>query len=184
MGNLVGQKDLMTTLFSAFAGFSAFGAAIVAFLAAGGALQSSSDWLRQHGVALTAKLGMPGLQRRAQKEADRVSTGLIVLTGAIIAVLVVLPSGLGLLSSFTWLHADASGTAQAMSWAYTATVFLFWWEAIAITAVTIVVVVLSAASSALPASSQPKSQAAPGQSVGPQLAADQQPADAKLRSAG
>jgi hypothetical protein len=169
MSNLAGQKDLMTTLFTAFAGFSAFGAAIVAFLAGGGALQTAADWWRQHRLTGTAALPWPTGRQRADRRAAKRSTWAVVLTGAVIAALVVLPSGLGLLSSFSWLRASAGGSPGRWSWTYSASIYLFLWEAAAITVVTVVVVLVSAASSALPGAKQTDAGAAgdtPGQADG------------------
>jgi hypothetical protein len=172
MPNLANQKDLITTLFTVFAGFSAFGAAIVAFLAQGGGLQASADWWRQHGLTEAQTIETPSRRRREEKKAGRRSTWAVVVAAAFIAVLVVLPSGLGLLSSFAWLRASADGSTRGWSWAYTSSVGLFWWEAAAITLVTIAAVMVAAASTALPNSNRPVEPAIPQQAAGAPIKPD------------
>ncbi len=127
------QQSVMNSLFTAFAGFTAFGAAIVAVLASGGAVQKTANRLAS----------------RAEHEYPRAGwcrwldpIMIAVLTSLI--CLVVLGSGAGLLLSFLWLHGAGSG---GWSWAYGVSVDLFEGEVASMTLVTFVAVIAAAVTS-------------------------------------
>jgi hypothetical protein len=127
------QQSVMNSLFTAFAGFTAFGAAIVAVLASGGAVQKVADRLarcaeRDHPRASWCRLLDP----------------LMMVSLAALICLVVLGSGAGLLLSFLWLHATGSG---GWSWAYGVSVDLFECEVASMTLVTFLAVIAAAVTS-------------------------------------
>jgi hypothetical protein len=127
------QQSVMNSLFTAFAGFTAFGAAIVAVVASGGAVQKMANRLAS----------------RAERE-DPGATWCRLLDPLVIALLtaliclVVLGSGAGLLLSFLWLHAAGSG---GWNWAYGVSVDLFECEVASMTLVTFVAVIAAAVTS-------------------------------------
>jgi hypothetical protein len=128
------QQSVMNSLFTAFAGFTTFGAAIVAVLASGGAVQKMADRLAS----------------RAEQEYPRASwcrrlDPIVIVSLTALICLVVLGSGAGLLLSFLWLHAAGSG---AWSWAYGVSVDLFECEVASMTLVTFVAVLAAAVTSA------------------------------------
>jgi hypothetical protein len=127
------QQSVMNSLFTAFAGFTAFGAGIVAVLASGGAVQKMADRL-----ASRAEQEYPGAGwcRRLDP--------IMIAVLATLVCLVVLGSGAGLLLSFLWLHGGGPG---AWSWAYGASVDLFECEVASITMVTFVAVIATAVTS-------------------------------------
>jgi hypothetical protein len=123
----------MNSLFTAFAGFTAFGTAVVAVLASGGAVQKMAD----------------GLASRAEREYPRASwcrllDPVVIVSLAALICLVVLGSGAGLTLSFLWLHAGGSG---GWSWAYGVSVDLFECEVASVTLVTCVAVIAAAVTS-------------------------------------
>jgi hypothetical protein len=127
------QQSVMNSLFTAFAGFTAFGAAIVAVLAGGGAVQKVADRLarcaeRDHPRASWCRLLDP----------------LMIVSLAALICLVVLGSGAGLMLSFLWLHAAGSAS---WSWAYGVSVDLFECEVASMTLVTFVAVIAAAVTS-------------------------------------
>jgi hypothetical protein len=127
------QQSVMNSLFTAFAGFTAFGAAIVAVLASGGAVQKLANRLTcraesDHPRATWCRLLDPLM--------------ITLLTGLI--CLVVLGSGAGLMLSFLWLHAAGSGR---WSWTYGVSVDLFECEVASMTLVTFVAVIAAAVTS-------------------------------------
>jgi hypothetical protein len=127
------QQSVMNSLFTAFAGFTAFGAGIIAVLASGGAVQKMADRLasraeRDHPRATWCRLVDP----------------IMIVSLAALVCLVVLSSGAGLLLSFLWLRAGGSG---GWGWAYGASVDLFESEIASITLVTFVAVVAATVTS-------------------------------------
>jgi len=112
-------------LFTAFAGFTAFGAAIVAVLASGGGVQTVADlWVRR---------------ARRKHPRDRwtwLRNPLFTGVWTLFVFLVVLGSGAGLLLSFFWLHWD-------WAWTHQACVGLFYGEAGGVTLATLVTVVFA-----------------------------------------
>ena len=134
---------LMTTLCGAFGVFSAFGVAILAFFTGGGGLQRISGLL----------------EARARKKADAgdgpaarwaaLSAPLVVWLVAGVIALAVIVSGVGLFTSFFWLHSVAAGVGPASRWAYDSAENMFYFESILITVVTVFAVV-AAAIAALP----------------------------------
>lgn len=124
------QQSVMNSLFTAFAGFTAFGAAIVAVLAGGGAVEKMANRLAS----------------RVEKEHPRASwcqllDPLMIMALASLICLVVLDSGTGLTLSFLWLHAAGSG---GWSWTYGVSVDLFECEVAGMTLVTFVAVIAAA----------------------------------------
>lgn len=119
------QQSAMNSLFTAFAGFAAFGAAIIAVLAGGGTLQEFANlWVdrarREHRGSSRALLWCRKL--------------IVIGTPALIIILVVLGSGAGMLFSFFWLRAGGSG---GWGWAYHASVVMFVFEVVGVTAATL-----------------------------------------------
>ena len=82
---MTAQQSVMNSLFTAFAGFTAFGAAIVAVLAGGSALQSMADRWVTH-----AQRERPGDRRAWLRNAA------LVMPLTMLICLVVLGSGTGL----------------------------------------------------------------------------------------
>ena len=135
--------DLMTTLCSAFGVFSAFGVAILAFFTAGGGLQRITGLLERR-AQKRAKSGSKSMAHWAT-----LSAPVVVWLIAGVVALVVIISGVGLFTSFFWLHAAAVGAGPASKWAYDSAEDMFYFESIVITVVT-VVAVIGAAIAALP----------------------------------
>jgi hypothetical protein len=131
--------DLMTTLCGAFGVFSAFGAAILAFFAAGGGLQRLTTWLELR-------------EKKAHRMRRAVLMGdaLVWLVAGVVALAVII-SGLGLFTSFYWLRAVANGSGHASRWAYTFADNMFYMEAVVVTVITVVAVIVTAIA-ALPGS--------------------------------
>jgi hypothetical protein len=134
---MTAQQSVMNSLFTAFAGFTAFGAAIVAVLAGGSALQTMADrWVRH------AQHERPG-DRRAW-----LRNPALVMPSTIVICLVVLGSGTGLLLSFLWIHTNGS---HGWGWTYGVSEFLFWGEVAGVTVITGLAVVAAGVSSAMAA---------------------------------
>jgi hypothetical protein len=127
------QQSVMNSLFTAFAGFTAFGTAVVAVLAGGGAVQKMAD-----------RWGSREQDRHPRDPWCQRLEPLMIGSVTVLSCLVVLGSGTGLMLSFLWLHAAGSG---GWSWAYGATVGLFEAEVGAMTVVTFVAVVAAASTS-------------------------------------
>lgn len=136
---MTAQQSVMNSLFTAFAGFTAFGAAIVAVLAGGSALQSMADRWVTH-----AQRERPGDRRAWLRNAA------LVMPLTMLICLVVLGSGTGLLLSFLWLHTNGS---DGWGWTYGVSEFLFWGEVTGVTVVTALAVVTAGVSSAVAARS-------------------------------
>jgi hypothetical protein len=136
---MTAQQSVMNSLFTAFAGFTAFGAAIVAVLAGGSALQSMADRWVTH-----AQRERPGDRRAWLRNAA------LVMPLTMVICLVVLGSGTGLLLSFLWLHTNGS---DGWGWTYGVSEFLFWGEVAGVTVVTALAVVTAGVSSAMAARS-------------------------------
>lgn len=143
---MLADKDLIPLLFAAFAGFSAFGAAIGGFLAAGGGIQQAIfDW-KQHGLAEVEQKkdagrydGRPRRLRRAEWYARHRSAAFIAITVIVFAV--ILTGGAGLFTTFWWMHTGAR-------WAARISVYLFEAETISVTVVTLLAVAVAAAGAA------------------------------------
>jgi hypothetical protein len=142
---MVTHEDLIAALFSAFAGFTAFGVAVGGFLAAGGGIQHAVfDWT-QHGLdeveakKAAGKLTSERQIRRATWLANHRVVALWLM--AVFIFLVVLVSGFGLFISFWWLYTGAG-------WSYRGAIYLFEAETIALTVVTLSAVAIAASGSA------------------------------------
>jgi hypothetical protein len=153
------QSDaLVSALFTTFATFTAFGAAIAGFVAAGVVVQTLASWWAQHGktevlkesVDTAAGYNAPKWIRKKLKDAAKRSPRTIVIAGVFIG-LVVLISGVGLMFSFAWLDAYSHGSVAEMKWAYFWVILLFWLEAGLLTLATLLAVA-AATGSALNAS--------------------------------
>lgn len=140
------QQSVMNSLFTAFAGFTAFGVAIVAVLAGGGAVQKMAD-----------RWGSREERRHPDDHWCWLLEPLMIGSVTVLICLVVLGSGTGLMLSFLWLHAAGSG---GWSWAYGVSVGLFESEVGAMTVVTFVAVVAAASTSAAKAKETKKEQSA------------------------
>jgi hypothetical protein len=143
----VPNDDLVMALFAAFATFTAFGAAIAGFVAAGGAVQALASWWAQHGEAEAFEKPRPDTRvRRLLKSARKRTPGTIwPVAGIIIAVILI--SGAGLVSSSIWLYAYSDGSVSGVSWAYSWAISLFWAEVPLLslaTAATVIAAALSA----------------------------------------
>jgi hypothetical protein len=149
---MTAQQSVMNSLFTAFAGFTAFGAAIVAVLAGGSALQSMADRWVTH-----ARRERPGDRRAWLRNAA------LVMPLTMLICLVVLGSGTGLLLSFLWLHTNGS---DGWGWTYGVSEFLFWGEVAGVTVVTALAVLSAGVSSAVAARSA-RSGSAAADSSGP-----------------
>jgi hypothetical protein len=127
------QQSVMNSLFTAFAGFTAFGAAIVAVLAGGGAVQKMADRWRSR-------------EERTHPRGHWCWLLKPLMIGSVTALIcgVVLGSGTRLMLSFLWLHAAGAG---GWNWAYGVSVDLFESEVAALTVVTFVAVVAAASTS-------------------------------------
>ena len=127
------QQSVMNSLFTAFAGFTAFGTAIVAVLASGGAVQKMADRLTSC----------------AEKDYPRASwcryiDPFVIVSLTALICLVILGSGAGLTLSFLWLHAAGSAS---WSWAYGVSVDLFECEVASMTLVSCLAVIAAAVTS-------------------------------------
>jgi hypothetical protein len=127
------QQSVMNSLFTTFAGFTAFGAAIVAVLAGGGAVQKMAD-----------RWGGREERRHPRGRWCWLLRPLMIGSVTALICLVVLGSGTGLMLSFLWLHAAGTG---GWSWTYRVSVDLFESEVAALTVVTFVAVVAAASTS-------------------------------------
>lgn len=124
----VPNDDLVMALFAAFATFTAFGAAIAGFVAAGGAVQTLASSWAQHGEAEAFEKPRSDFKvRKALKGARKRTTGTIWPVAAII-IAVILISGAGLVFSSIWLYAYTDHSVASVSWAYSWAVSLFWAE--------------------------------------------------------
>jgi len=134
----------MTTLCGAFGVFSAFGVAILAFFTGGGGLQRISGLLEARAQQKADSVGRP-----AARWAALSGPAVVWLVAGVIALAVIV-SGVGLFTSFFWLHSVAAGVGPASRWAYDSAENMFYFESILITVVTVFAVV-AAALAALPA---------------------------------
>ena len=107
------QKDIIATLFAGYATFTAFGAAVAGYLAAGGALQNFAVWWTQHGKAeamrprgsqpRAANLAEAKHEYHEQQEALEWAarrSPITIKAASVLIGLVVVISGVGLLFSF------------------------------------------------------------------------------------
>jgi heme/copper-type cytochrome/quinol oxidase subunit 2 len=152
----VPNDDLVIALFGAFATFTAFGAAIAGFVAAGGVVQSLASWWAQHGEAEAFEKPRPDTRvRRLLKSARKRTSGTIwPVAGIIIAVILI--SGAGLVFSSIWLYAYTDGSVSGVSWAYSWAISLFWTEVPLLslaTAATVIAAALSAVTASRSANS-------------------------------
>ncbi len=128
----------MTALFAALVTFSAFGAAILAFLTAGGGLDSVADYWIEHARQEAARERKQGARWRpeARKQLVRWVSGTTV-------ALIQIFSGLGLVACGVWFVATVAkrtGWPESMYWLTVAT---FGLDALLITGLTTVAVILA-----------------------------------------
>ena len=117
----------MNSLFGAYTAFTAFGAAIIAILSAGGAVQTIADyWTRRTQERHTLNPFRSWL-------AWFLSLATVGLTTVLIT-LVALGAGCGLFLTFLWLQGGPSG--GTWNWTYSISVDLFKGEVIGLTIVT------------------------------------------------
>jgi uncharacterized membrane protein len=146
--SVAGQQDVMIAFFSAFAGFTAFGAVIATFLASSQALPWIAAWWGGHGVQEAREKAATRAERRARR---RAATGAerwayrrraialwSVAAGMGLAAIV---SCVGLIFSFVWLRAGSAAAIAAAHWAYQWTGYLLIAEVALITAVTLIAAV-------------------------------------------
>jgi hypothetical protein len=139
------QEALVSTLLTVFATFTAFGAAVVGFLAAGGVVQTLASGWAEHGKAEALAKRKAKEQRKGLKRARLRSPATIWLAGIFIGLVVVI-SSLGLIFSFVWLDAYPHGSVANVNWAYVWVIRLFWVEAFLLTLATVFAVVAATAS--------------------------------------
>ena len=133
---MAAQREVMITFFSAFAGFSAFGAVIATFLASSNALPRLAAWWGGHGH-MEARQLPPGPGRdRAELRAGR-RRRVVIWTAAGGIGLAALVSCIGLCISFLWLRADARGVATGWGGVYRWTGYLLLTEVLLITVITL-----------------------------------------------
>lgn len=138
--------DLITALFTAFATFTAFGAAIAGFVAAGGVVQTVASWWAQHGEGEAQRDVSPTRLRKALKNTRRRTPVTIgVVSSVIIAVIVI--SGVGLILSFVLLDGYDHGQQAHLNGLYLTVVVLFWAEVLLLTLATVAAVFAAAGSS-------------------------------------
>jgi hypothetical protein len=140
--------DLMTVIFGAFASFTAFGAAIVAYLTAGGAVQRWAIQSRDHGIK-EAEEAYAKSQNKEKREQDisaaQKRPAIIIRSTAIIIGLVVLSSGAGLVLGSLWFNAHADGS-DGWRWAYSLVFDLFIAATVLLTGSTAFFIITSALS--------------------------------------
>jgi hypothetical protein len=129
------QREVMITFFSAFAGFSAFGAVIATFLASSNALPRLAASWGGHGHTEARQLPAGPGRDRAELRAGR-RRRVVIWSAASGIGLAALVSCLGLCISFVWLRADAHGVATG-SGAYRWTGYLLLAEVVLITVITL-----------------------------------------------
>ena len=148
---VVENDALITALFGAFATFTAFGAAVAGFVAAGGVVQALASWWAQHGkVEALEDARSSHKLLKALASARKRTPGTMKLVAVFIVVVIVI-SGAGLVISSIWLYAYSHGPVSGVSWAYSWTVDLFLAEVPLLTIATAAAVV-AAAGSAISAS--------------------------------
>jgi uncharacterized membrane protein len=145
---VAGQQDVMIAFFSAFAGFTAFGAVIATFLASSQALPWIAAWWGGHGVQEAREKAATRAERRARRKAAtpaerwagrRRATALwSVAVGMGLAAIV---SCVGLIFSVVWLRAGSPAAIAAAHWAYQWTGYLLIAEVALVTAITLVAAV-------------------------------------------
>jgi hypothetical protein len=141
------NDTLITALFGAFATFTAFGAAIAGFLAAGGALQALAAWWLQHGADEDSEDNKATIWFVSrQKLRWLLATAAIVLVTLLILVVIVI-SGVGLVLCFIWLDAYSHNASGGINDTYRWIIRLFWIEAALLTVATFLAVVAAAISS-------------------------------------
>ena len=133
---MAAQHDVVIAFLGAFAGFSAFGAVIATFLASSDALPRFAAWWGARARAEAEQLPTDRGRDEAMRWAGRRRVILLWSAGAAVA-LAALVSGLGLVTSFLWLHAWAGGGAVGWGWAYRWTGYLLVIEVVLITAITV-----------------------------------------------
>jgi hypothetical protein len=140
------NDDLITALFTAFATFTAFGAAIAGFVAAGGVVQTVASWWTQHGKA-EAEKDMPASGLRKALKAARRRTPLTISVVSALIVVVVVISGVGLLLSSILLDDYAHDRMAHLGGVYPAVIGLFWAEVLLLTLATVAAVGAAAGTS-------------------------------------
>jgi len=134
------KEDLISALFTAFATFIAFGAAIAGLLAAGGVVQTLASWWAEHGKTKALTKRNPKKRQKRLELAQRMAPTAIGLAASII-ITVVLISAAGLVFSFFWLYGYAKGSKVGWGWAYYGTIWLFCAEIALLTLATVSAVV-------------------------------------------
>lgn len=130
------QQDVMIAFFGAFAGFSAFGTVIATFLVSSNALPRLGARWGAHGVKHAQANLHDAARKLTIRWAQRRRSVLLWSAGGLVA-LAALVSALGLVASFLWLHAHASGGAVGWGWAYKWTGYLLVAEVTLITLITV-----------------------------------------------
>jgi hypothetical protein len=131
------QRDVLIAFFSAFSGFTAFGAVIATFLASSDALSWLGAFWGWHGLNEVHEGGKPGFVVR-----NRRGILLWAVGGGI--GLAALVSCAGLVISFFWLDASTAPDAVGGGWAYRWAGVLLLIEVGLITAITLLIAVSSA----------------------------------------
>lgn len=145
---------LVMALFAAYATFTAFGAAIAGFVAAGGAVQALTSWWTRHGEDEHSDSGnsASGLLDKLTLRWLSANVAIVLITLIILAVIII--SGVGLVLCFIWLNAYSHGLTAGKPGVYDWILGLFWAEASMLTVATCAAV-LAAAGSALTALKSP-----------------------------
>ena len=130
-------QELMTALFAALVTFSAFGAAILAFLTAGGGLDSIADYWIEHARQEAA---------RERKQRDRwrpeARKRLVRWVSGTTVAAIQIFSGVGLVASGVWFVATVAKQADWPESMYWLTVAAFGLDVLLITGLTTVAVIL------------------------------------------
>jgi hypothetical protein len=143
---MANNDALVTVLFAAFATFTAFGAAIVGFLAAGGAVQSLVSWWTQRGKDKPSNKRNWASRIGGTLKFRWVSVAWAVGGITFIIVVVIVISGIGLVLCFIWLDAYSHNAVAGIHETYRWIIRLFWIEAFLLTLATGVAVVAAALS--------------------------------------
>jgi uncharacterized membrane protein len=142
---VAGQQDVMIAFFSAFAGFTAFGAVIATFLASSQALPWIAAWWGGHGVQEAREKAATRAERRARRKAATPAErwagrrrAIALWSIAVGMALAALVSCVGLIFSVVWLRAGSAAAIAGAHWAYQWTGYLLIAEVALITAITLI----------------------------------------------